>query len=278
MTLLIVDDSATNLKLLRLQLEAEGYSVVEAENGIDALSALEAGPIDAIIADILMPRMDGFALCREIRQHERLKTIPFIVYTSTYNSPSDENMSFLVGADRYIVKPAPTEVLLRAVREVTTDEKYRQPRVAEPPDDLVVMREYNAVLVRKLKERNQDLERTQAELLRSNFKLQQQTEALGQLNAALEQRVAERTADLVKKNRELEQALAEVKQLRGILPICAHCKKIRDDKNYWLSVESYVMAHTDAKFSHGYCPECYEKVMKPQMEELRLRQAKSAGG
>jgi YesN/AraC family two-component response regulator len=60
-------------------------------------------------------------------------------------------------------------------------------------------------------------------------------------------------------NHELQQALAEVRTLKGILPICCSCKKIRDDKNYWEQVEVYVMKHTDAKFSHGYCPECISK-------------------
>ena len=55
---------------------------------------------------------------------------------------------------------------------------------------------------------------------------------------------------------ELEQALAEVKQLRGTLPICAWCKKIRDDANYWGQVEDYLARHTGAEFSHGICPDC----------------------
>jgi len=53
--------------------------------------------------------------------------------------------------------------------------------------------------------------------------------------------------------------LSRVKQLQGLLPICSYCKKIRDDKNYWHQVESYVGKHTDARFSHGICPECTEK-------------------
>ena len=69
-------------------------------------------------------------------------------------------------------------------------------------------------------------------------------------------------------NRELTQALSEVKVLRGILPICAYCKKIRDDKDYWQSVEKYISSRTDAQFSHGFCPECFEKHVKPQLDAL----------
>jgi len=64
---------------------------------------------------------------------------------------------------------------------------------------------------------------------------------------------------------ELRQALEKVKQLGGLLPICSHCKKIRDDKGYWNQVESYIRDHSDAKFSHGICPECAEKYY-PDMD------------
>ncbi len=55
---------------------------------------------------------------------------------------------------------------------------------------------------------------------------------------------------------QLQAALGEIKSLRGLIPICAGCKKVRDDSGYWHSVESYLRTHTDADFSHGFCPEC----------------------
>jgi AmiR/NasT family two-component response regulator len=61
-------------------------------------------------------------------------------------------------------------------------------------------------------------------------------------------------------NAELEAALAQVKTLRGLLPICAACKKIRDDRGYWHEVEAYVRAHTEAEFTHGICPDCMRKL------------------
>ena len=60
--------------------------------------------------------------------------------------------------------------------------------------------------------------------------------------------------------RELQESLAKVKRLSGLLPICASCKKIRDDKGYWNQVETYLSEHSDAKFSHGICPECGKKL------------------
>ena len=61
------------------------------------------------------------------------------------------------------------------------------------------------------------------------------------------------------KNEKLEKALAEVKKLSGLLPICSHCKNIRDDKGYWNQIESYIREHSDAEFSHSVCPICAKK-------------------
>lgn len=76
----------------------------------------------------------------------------------------------------------------------------------------------------------------------------------------LEELVDERTSELKNANEELQAALDSVKTLKGLLPICAWCKKIRDDKGYWDKVEAYVEKHSKAKFTHGICPECAKKV------------------
>lgn len=68
--------------------------------------------------------------------------------------------------------------------------------------------------------------------------------------------VKEQRDQLVRQKNELEVALARVKQLEGIIPICVYCKKIRDDKNSWQQLESYISRHSEALFSHGVCPEC----------------------
>jgi PAS domain S-box-containing protein len=65
---------------------------------------------------------------------------------------------------------------------------------------------------------------------------------------------------------ELQAALAEVKELQKTLPICMYCKNIRDDENYWQTVEAYVSQHTNTTFSHGICPVCYETVVEPQLD------------
>lgn len=91
---------------------------------------------------------------------------------------------------------------------------------------------------------------------------------VGELRARVE--VGKRMLDLQEalnsKVNELRQTLAEVKALRGILPICAQCKKIRDDAGYWQQVEDYVHAHSEARFSHGVCPECM-KALYPDFQD-----------
>jgi hypothetical protein len=84
------------------------------------------------------------------------------------------------------------------------------------------------------------------------------------LNSELEFLVEQRTE-------ELQNALKEIKTLSGILPICASCKKIRDDKGYWKQVETYIKEHSDAEFSHGMCGKCAEKLYGDQewFDEVR---------
>ncbi len=74
----------------------------------------------------------------------------------------------------------------------------------------------------------------------------------------------DRLADRV---RELEAALSRVKQLQGLLPICSYCKKIRNDQNYWQQIDSFFAAHSEAQFSHGICPTCYETVVQPELRK-----------
>jgi DNA-binding response OmpR family regulator len=72
--------------------------------------------------------------------------------------------------------------------------------------------------------------------------------------SALQSRLAQRVA-------ELQETLANIKQLRGLLPICSYCKRVRSDQNYWQQVEQYISEHSEAQFSHGICPPCYGKLM-----------------
>jgi hypothetical protein len=81
-------------------------------------------------------------------------------------------------------------------------------------------------------------------------------------------RVLELTEKLSWRVEELQAALSNVKQLQGLLPICSYCKRIRGDDQYWQQVDTYLAEHTEAQFSHGICPPCYEKAEK-EIEEYK---------
>ena len=103
---------------------------------------------------------------------------------------------------------------------------------------------------------------------------QETEEALRKAHDELEQRVEERTSELVReieerkrveKEREkliheIQDALAQIKKLSGLLPICASCKEIRDDEGYWNQVEVYIRDHSEAEFTHSICPDCMKKL------------------
>jgi DNA-binding response OmpR family regulator len=82
-------------------------------------------------------------------------------------------------------------------------------------------------------------------------------------------RVVGLQVELAARIADLEQALARVDQLHGILPICSYCKKVRNDSDSWQQVEAYVSAHSAVRFSHGVCPECLKTVVQPELDELR---------
>lgn len=74
-----------------------------------------------------------------------------------------------------------------------------------------------------------------------------------------------------KQKKELEKALEEIKTLSGFIPICSHCKKVRDDKGYWNQVEQYISKHSEAKFSHAICPDCMRKLYPKQYKKIQER-------
>ncbi len=86
------------------------------------------------------------------------------------------------------------------------------------------------------------------------------------------ERIVTLQSDLESKVTELQEALNNVKELRGLLPICSYCKKIRNDGNYWERLESYLSAHTHAQFSHSICPDCYDSVVKQEIENFKNNQ------
>ena len=153
MRILTVDDDHQGRYLLEILLQGHGHSVRSAANGSEALAVLRAEPFDLVISDILMPMMDGFQLCREIRADPRLRDLPVLIYTGTYTNPQDEALARRCGADRFLMKPAEPETLLAVIGEMAAAAgQAHAPAAAEPPEEEVLLL-YNDRLVRKLEEK-----------------------------------------------------------------------------------------------------------------------------
>jgi len=163
MRILIVDDLEENLYLLEVLLKGNGYKVIPAKNGVEALSKLRKESIDIIISDILMPRMDGFQLCRECKKDESLKKIPFIFYTATYTDKEDEKFALSLRAERFIIKPQEPEIFLKILKEVI--EEYKEGIIITPQEPIqaeeIYFAKYNKRLIQKLEKKMLDLEKSE---------------------------------------------------------------------------------------------------------------------
>ncbi|MCK5568902.1 MAG: response regulator [Spirochaetes bacterium] len=174
---LIVDDNPLNLQVLGNTLRKNGYKLAAAKSGPEALDFLQKKLPDLILLDIMMPEMDGYEVCKKLKEDENTKKIPVIFLTARTDTDSIVR-GFEAGGVDYVVKPFnPAELLARVKTQI-----------------------------------------------------------------------------------KLKQAFDEIRTLKGFIPICANCKKIRDDKGYWESVEEYIGKHSDAVFSHSICPECTKKL------------------
>lgn len=152
---LIADDHPANLRLLRAQLEAEDICILEASNGVEALDILRNEAVDGVVSDILMPRMDGYRLCMEMRRDRVPSSLPFVLYTSTYSSDADRNLAIAAGADACLSKPSPVNEILSALQRAR--ERANGPPEPEGTLESPVLKHYSESLIRKLEERNVEL-------------------------------------------------------------------------------------------------------------------------
>jgi len=187
MRVLVAEDDPVSRLLLTKTLEGLKHEPLVAWDGHEAWERFIAEPVDVVITDWMMPRVDGLELTRRIRARARERYTWVLLLTALHGKERYlDGMD--AGADDFMSKPL--------------DRQELQVRL----------------------------------------------------------RVAERILSLQQ----------EVRQLEGLLPICSYCKKIRDELDRWSQVEDYVSRHTEAQFSHGICPDCYERHLKPQLENAQM--------
>lgn len=160
MKILVVEDNEDSRNLLMKQLRAYGHEVTAAANGAEALQqALEEMP-DILISDIMMPKMDGYQLCQECKQNDKLKDIPFVFYTATYTKEEDEKFALSLGANTFIRKPTEPDILVQMLSEIV--EKAQSgalaPTKAAPLEPSLFLTEYTKRIVAKLEDKVAQLE------------------------------------------------------------------------------------------------------------------------
>lgn len=160
MKVLIVEDNEDSRNLLMKQLRARNREVIASANGKEALECALQQPPDIIVSDIMMPVMDGFQLCRQCKQNDQLKSIPFVFYTATYLSPEDEQFAMSLGINAFIRKPADIDELVRILDNILekTGIDGLPASEAAPVDQALFLTEYNKILIAKLGQKVHELE------------------------------------------------------------------------------------------------------------------------
>jgi PAS domain S-box-containing protein len=162
---LIVDDDRNNLYLLESILTEFDFEVISAENGEDALAKARLDPPDLIVTDLLMPVMDGFTLCRQVKSSDTLKHIPLVFYTAEYTRSKDKALALSLGPDRFILKPQDPETLSKILIDLLEEKRTVKPTAEKPlGEEMEFFRRYNEILFSKLEKKMSDLETANQEL------------------------------------------------------------------------------------------------------------------
>ncbi|KAF0108159.1 MAG: response regulator receiver [Anaerolineaceae bacterium] len=156
--LLVVEDVPNVLELLEVTLRFKGYPVISARNGQEALDAIAKERPALVITDILMPKMDGYALAHRLRTDPKTRNIPIIFLSATYLMPEDKDFALSLGAARFIEKPIDTEEFLLTVAELLTEGPDTLPR---PLSERDFYTGYRARLEHKLRHKNTQISRTE---------------------------------------------------------------------------------------------------------------------
>lgn len=219
MKILIVDDDKQGIYLIETLLKKNGYETVSAENGLEALRMLKQGIYDIIISDILMPKMDGFQLCRKCKTDDKLKTIPFIFYTATYTDKKDEEFALSLGAQRFIVKPQESGKFLEILNSVIEEQSKKRGVAPIVPNkqEAVYLKEYNERLIRKLENKVLDLEKSIIERKKAKDVLQEKERFLSNIFESIQDGISILNKDMkiIRVNKTIEEWYKHASPLLG---------------------------------------------------------------
>jgi CheY-like chemotaxis protein len=197
--LLVAEDIPNILELIQVTLSFKGYPVVTAHNGQEALDLIEQEKPALVITDILMPKLDGYALAHRLRTNPLTRHIPIIFLSATYVTPEDKAFALSLGAVRFLEKPVDTEEFLLTVAEVLTNGPSTIP---EPLSEREFYQGYRQRLESKLLHKNTQIARTERLLI--SLPLEQKPSFKALLAEAIAQR-AEIQGELDELFRLLEQ-------------------------------------------------------------------------
>ena len=154
--LLIVEDDPDILRLLDATLTFKGYRVITAHNGREGLEVIQVKRPEIVIADIMMPKLDGFGLVHRLRINPETRDIPVVFITATYVTLADKEFAFNIGATRFIQKPVDLEKFMATIAELL---KQGTPAAIEPLDEFHFYDEYRRRLESKLDEKIKQIAR-----------------------------------------------------------------------------------------------------------------------
>ena len=169
---LIAEDTEDSRIVLERLLTSQGFEVASGINGLEALRLARENPPDIIISDILMPEMDGFELCRQIKKDPILHKIPLIFYTATYTEQKDRYLGMALGAALFVLKPvSPPQSIVNIIKDVleVSREKMKpvQSPVLEEKEEIELDKMHRLAVSRKLNKKINELEKERETLRKS---------------------------------------------------------------------------------------------------------------
>ena len=268
MRIIVVDDLKENRYLLQKLLEGHNYTVETASNGIEALEIARKKLPDMIITDSLMPKMDGFQLCRELKRDKGLKDIPVLFYSATYTDEKSRKLALDIGAVDYIIKPQEPDVFVKIVNKIW--DKYNKGEIKpteKPLEEKVYMKMYNERLIQKLEKKMLDLEK-------SEKRIKYLYSVLGAIRGVNQLIVKEKNRGIL-----LQKACDTLIKARGYN--AAWLGFLKDEKTFAIVVGSPLKEDVSrfcGKVMAGDYPPCIERAFIQKVPFVVMERPQDCGG